>query len=88
MSDHFDIGELPAGSVAWILGCEGYADMVTWAPTAAKARWNWVYFYRNAYGNNGQWPRVTAKRYELLDKSHLPHRFKRRVMELQEAMYA
>lgn len=88
MNDEFDTGELPKCSVAWILSCDGYADMVTWAPTAASARWNWVKGYRDAYGNDGHWPSVTAKRYELLDKSHLPRGFKRRVMELHEALRA
>lgn len=88
MSDHFDSGELPPNSTAWILSCDGYADMVTWAPTAASARYNWVKFYRDAYGNYGTWPSVTARRYPLLDKSHLPHGFRRRVIEFHEAITA
>ena len=88
MSDHFDSGKLPANSVAWIVACHGYADMVTWAPTAAAARYNWVKLYRDAYGNDGTWPRVTAARYPFLDRSHLPHGFKRRVIDQPEAMRA
>lgn len=88
MSDHFDSGTLPPNSVAWLLCCEGYQDMVTWAPTAAAARYNWVKLYRDAYGTNGSWPSVRSSRYPILDRSHLPHRFKRRVMELGEALIA
>lgn len=88
MSDHFDSGILPQNSVAWRLSHEGYADMVTWAPTAAAARYNWVKLFRDAYGNDGHWPRVTASRYPILDGSHLPHRLKRRVMEVSEALGA
>lgn len=85
MSDNFESGELPSGSVAWVISCDGYSDMVTWAPTIGAARWNWVSLYRDAYGNNRTWPSLSAKRYPQLDSSHLPHRFKRRVISLDEA---
>jgi len=85
MSDHFDSGALPENSVAWLLTHYSYADMVTWAPAAAAARYNWVKLYRDAYGNNGSWPSVKASRLPELDRSHLPHGFKRRVIERHEA---
>lgn len=88
MSDYFDSGELPSKSVAWIIACHGYADMVTWVPTAAAARYNWVKGYWDAYGRNGTWPSVTSARYPILDGSRLPIGFKRRVIERSEAMFA
>jgi len=88
MSDHFEPGELPVGSVAWIVSCDGYADMVTWAPTIGAARWNWIKFYRDCYGNDGTFHRLSASRYPLLDQSHLPRGFRRRVMSREEAVRA
>lgn len=85
MSDNFESGEMPAGSVAWVISSYGYSDMVTWAPTIGAARWNWVSLWRAAYGNNGTWPSLSAKRYPQLDNSHLPQRFKRRVVDFDEA---
>lgn len=45
---------------------------VTFAATAAAARWNAVKSYREAgYGRPGQWPPVKAKRLPMLDDSPL-----------------
>ncbi len=88
MSDHFEAGDMPCDSVAWIVSCHGYADMVTWAPTIGAARWNWVKFFRDCYGNDGTFPRLSAGRYPRLDRSHLPRGFRRRVMTREEAVYA
>ena len=85
MSDNFESGETPLSQMAWIVSCEGYSDMVTWAPTIGAARWNWVSLWRDAYGNNRQWPSLSVARYPPLDGSHLPNGFKRRVIEFEEA---
>jgi hypothetical protein len=87
MTDEFDTGQLPEGSVAWILGHDDWPDMVTWAPTAAAARYNWARSYWSAgHGSRREWPRVTSARYPLLDNSRIPVGFKRRVVVLQKAL--
>ena len=64
--------EIPDKLLAWEVVIAGDMGCITFAATAAKARWNAVHSYWEAgFGRHRKWPSVRAKRVPSLDNSPL-----------------